>query len=115
MYLSEESIPEEKQYIWAYCVIITNYTNEPVTLQSRHWNIIDGNGYERVVDGEGVVGEKPVIIAKGVYSYTSGAMLRTPSGLMFGFYGMESDRRGRFDVIVPAFSLDSPHVSRIIH
>ena len=115
MYLDEESVPEQLQFIWAYCVVITNDTDEPITLYYRHWSIIDETGFSRQVCGEGVVGEQPLILPKGSYSYTSGAVLRTPSGVMFGTYDMRSESRGDFEVSVPAFSLDSPHVSRTLH
>lgn len=115
MFLDEESSPEKNQFIWAYCVVITNHRDVPVTLHHRRWNIIDSCGFARTVSGEGVVGEQPTILPQGTYSYTSGAVLRTPSGVMFGAYDMHSDESGHFEVIVPAFSLDSPHVLRTLH
>ena len=115
MFLDEESSPEKKQFIWAYCVVITNHKDVPVTLHHRRWNIVDDLGFSRVVSGEGVVGERPTILPKSTYSYTSGAVLRTPSGVMFGAYDMCSDKGEPFEVIVPAFSLDSPHVLRTLH
>ena len=115
MFLDEESVPEEKQFIWAYCVVISNDMDEPVTLYYRNWNIIDDRGYTREVHGEGVVGETPTILPQGSYSYTSGAVLNTPSGVMFGSYDMRSERRGDFAVSVPVFSLDSPHALRVLH
>ena len=113
--MDEESAPEKNQFIWAYCVIISNHTRESVTLYHRSWNIVDSLGFARVVSGEGVVGEQPTILPQETYSYTSGAVLRTPSGLMFGAYDMRSKRKGDFKVTVPAFSLDSPHMLRTLH
>ena len=115
MFLDEESAPEKQQFIWAYCVVITNHSSEAVTLCHRRWNIIDSQGVTRVVAGAGVVGECPTILPQATYSYTSGAVLRTPSGLMFGAYDMTSPDRGDFEVEVPAFSLDSPHMLRTVH
>ena len=115
MFLDEESVPEQKQFIWAYCVVISNDMNEPVTLYYRNWNIVDERGYARKVHGEGVVGETPTILPKGSYSYTSGAVLDTPSGMMFGSYEMRGEASGDFAVAVPAFSLDSPHTLRVLH
>ena len=115
MFLDEESSPEKNQFIWAYCVVITNNSDGVVTLNHRRWNIIDSLGFSRKVSGEGVVGERPDILPQETYSYTSGAVLRTPSGVMFGVYDMHSEKMGSFEVIVPAFSLDSPHVLRTLH
>jgi ApaG protein len=56
-----------------------------------------------------VVGEQPVLKPGESYEYTSGTPLPTPSGIMVGAYQMEGPNGERFDVAVPAFSLDSPH------
>jgi ApaG protein len=61
------------------------------------------------VRGAGVVGEQPVLEPGEVYQYTSGTPLPTPSGIMVGSYEMETPQGQRFDVAIPAFSLDSPH------
>jgi ApaG protein len=56
-----------------------------------------------------VVGEQPVLEPGESFEYTSGTPLATPSGIMVGRYEMESAAGERFEVDVPAFSLDSPH------
>jgi ApaG protein len=61
------------------------------------------------VRGAGVVGEQPVLRPGEAFEYTSGTPLTTPSGIMVGTYQMESESGERFDVNIPAFSLDSPH------
>jgi ApaG protein len=43
------------------------------------------------------------------YEYNSGTPLPTPSGIMRGSYQMETAAGERFDALIPAFSLDSPH------
>ena len=64
--------------------------------------------------GVGVVGEQPVLNPGESFNYTSGTPLPTPSGIMHGSYGMESPTGERFEVEIPAFSLDSPHQSKTI-
>ncbi len=61
------------------------------------------------VRGPGVVGEQPVLEPGESFEYTSGTPLATPSGIMVGSYQMQTDHGDRFDVEIPAFSLDSPH------
>jgi ApaG protein len=61
------------------------------------------------VRGPGVVGEQPVIEPGEQFEYTSGTPLPTPSGIMVGSYQMETTDGRRFNVAIPAFSLDSPH------
>ena len=59
--------------------------------------------------GEGVVGEEPLLKPGASYEYTSGTPLTTHSGIMAGYYVMEKKNGDRFEVEVPAFSLDSPY------
>lgn len=108
-YLEEQSFPAENHYVWAYQVRIENEGTETVRLRKRTWHITDGWGRKHEVHGEGVVGEQPVLKPGGVFEYTSGTPLATPSGIMVGTYHMEASDGSPFDIAVPAFSLDSPH------
>jgi ApaG protein len=111
IYLEEQSAPDEQRFVWAYHVRIENQGPETVQLRTRHWRITDGFGRIQEVKGAGVVGEQPVLEPGGSFEYTSGTPLPTPSGFMVGSYQMETRSGERFDVAVPAFSLDSPHQS----
>ena len=111
IYLEEQSAPEEQRFVWAYHVRIRNQGAETVQLRTRHWRITDGFGRIQEVKGAGVVGEQPVLEPGGSFEYTSGTPLPTPSGFMVGTYQMETRSGERFDVQIPAFSLDSPHQS----
>lgn len=114
-YLEEESNPEENHYVWAYHVEIENLGDDTVTLQSRHWQITDANGKIEEVHGEGVVGEQPILGPGDAFEYTSGAPLVTSSGIMMGSYHMKRQDGSHFDVEIPAFSLDYPYGSPVIH
>lgn len=109
IYLEDQSAPEEQRFVWAYRVRIENRGAETVQLRTRHWKITDAFGRIQEVRGAGVVGEQPVLEPGGSFEYTSGTPLPTPSGFMVGSYEMETTSGERFDVAVPAFSLDSPH------
>lgn len=110
MFLEEQSEPDEDHYVWAYHVTIENFGRRTVQLLNRYWRITDANGGVQEVRGPGVVGEQPVLAPGERFEYASGAPLTTPSGMMMGAYEMEgADDGGRFDVAIPAFSLDSPH------
>jgi len=108
-YLEERSSPPENKYVWAYHVRIENEGPETVQLVTRYWRITDAIGRVQEVRGPGVVGEQPVLKPGDSFEYTSGTPLGTPSGIMVGAYQMETEGGERFDVAVPAFSLDSPH------
>jgi ApaG protein len=114
-YLDEQSEPDEEHYVWAYRVSIENSGEETVQLLNRHWRITDKLGRLQEVKGSGVVGEQPVLNPGDSFEYTSGTPLQTPSGIMVGTYEMESAEGERFDVEIPAFSLDSPYDSAPIN
>ncbi len=108
-YLEDQSSPSDGHYVWAYQVRIENHGDDTVQLLNRYWRITDSRGRIQEVRGAGVVGEQPTLKPGESFEYTSGTPLPTPSGIMVGTYEMESAGGGRFDVAVPAFSLDSPH------
>ena len=108
-FLEDQSSPEEMHFVWAYHVRIENQGPQTVQLRNRYWRITDLLGRIQEVRGAGVVGEQPVLRPGEAFEYTSGTPLTTPSGIMVGTYQMESETGERFEVNVPAFSLDSPH------
>lgn len=108
-FVAEQSAPDENRYVWSYHVRITNGGRETVQLRDRYWQITDARGRVQEVRGPGVVGEQPVLHPGESFSYTSGAPLSTPSGIMTGTYRMETPDGESFEVAIPAFSLDSPH------
>ncbi|GGD20084.1 protein ApaG [Pyruvatibacter mobilis] len=115
IYLDDQSEPSEDHYVWAYEVEIENEGSETVQLTDRYWRITDAFGRVQEVRGDGVVGEQPVIEPGECFEYSSGAPLPTPSGIMSGTYGMVAGNGDRFDVTIPAFSLDSPHDYRSVN
>ncbi len=114
-YLEEQSDPGESRYVWAYHVIIENRGSKVIQLRSRYWKITDANGIVQEVEGEGVVGEQPLLAPGERYEYTSGTPLGTPGGIMVGLYRMESPDGESFNVDIPAFSLDCPHQKPVLH
>ena len=114
-YLEEQSDPEDDRYVWGYRIVISNNSGIAVRLVNRYWNITDQNGQVDEVTGPGVVGEQPRLSPGDTYEYSSGCPLDTPSGLMFGHYQMETDEGEIFDVDIPAFSLDSPGLLRVLN
>ena len=108
-FLEDQSSPDEMHFVWAYHVRIENQGPQTVQLRNRYWRITDSMGRIQEVRGAGVVGEQPVLRPGEAFEYTSGTPLTTPSGIMVGTYQMESESGERFDVNIPAFSLDSPH------
>lgn len=108
VYIVSQSQPEINRYVFAYTISIRNLGREAIQLMSRYWLITNSDGHKTEVQGEGVVGEQPVIQPGTVYRYTSGAILETPMGTMEGYYVMLNGRGGNFHVDIPAFRLALP-------
>ena len=107
-YLEEQSEPDDSHFVFAYHIRIQNNGGDVVQLLNRYWQITDGLGRIQEVRGPGVVGEQPVLRPGEAFEYTSGCPLNTSTGIMVGTYEMETLDGERFDVDIPAFSLDAP-------
>ncbi|HEX8377099.1 MAG TPA: Co2+/Mg2+ efflux protein ApaG [Pedobacter sp.] len=110
IYQPEYSNPANEHYMFAYKINIENLTDYSVQLMRRHWFIFDSNGTRREVEGEGVVGQQPVIDPGQSHEYVSGCNLKTDMGKMEGSYEMRrlvDDEE--FEVIVPNFNMIAPY------
>nr|WP_295670319.1 Co2+/Mg2+ efflux protein ApaG [Sphingomonas sp.] len=109
-YLPEQSEPQRGRWFWAYHVRLENEGAQAVQLLTRHWIITDGRGARHSVEGEGVVGEQPMIAPGASFDYVSGCPLATPTGAMQGRYHMIGEDGSAFDVDIPKFVLLAPAV-----
>ena len=107
-FLPEQSEPDRGRWFWAYHVRIENEGDKPVQLLTRRWSITDGRGVVHHVEGEGVVGEQPVIHPGASYDYVSGCPLTTSTGVMEGHYSMVASDGRMLRVAIPRFALVAP-------
>lgn len=104
-YLREHSDPNQRLFVFNYEVTISNESRQPVRLIARHWVIRDGEGVEREVSGEGVIGEQPHLEPGASFTYSSYCPLSTPTGSMRGTYRMVRDDGTEFEAKIPLFFL----------
>lgn len=96
-------------FAFSYEITIENHSKDSVQLISRHWEIYDSLNDTEFVDGEGVVGKKPVLKPGETHTYTSGCLLSSPFGSMKGYFNMINFTSTRnFRVMVPTFKLSTP-------
>jgi ApaG protein len=86
---NEHSVAENNHYLFSYRISIENKSNAAIQLISRHWYIFDSNYERREVEGDGVVGEQPVIMPGEIFEYESACSLTTDMGKMSGSYLIE--------------------------
>ena len=109
-YLPDYSSPGQQHFVFAYKIDIRNNSEYTVKLLRRHWFIHDSNGVVREVEGEGVVGQQPVLEPNESHQYVSGCNLKTGIGKMRGTYLMERLVDGKqFTVNIPEFTLVVPY------
>ena len=98
-------------FTFSYEVTIENQSNASVQLVSRHWKIFDALKNLEIVEGEGVIGKKPILTPKKTYTYRSYCNLTSPTGAMKGFYNMINfTNTSKFKVQIPNFQLTVPAV-----
>ena len=107
-FLPEQSRVEAGKWFWVYHIRIENHSDDTVQLLTRHWRITDARGMVNLVNGEGVVGETPVLAPGRSHDYVSGCPLTTPFGSMEGFYTFRRADGSELEVAIPFFPLSAP-------
>lgn len=109
-YQDDYSNPGNEHFMFAYRINIENLTDYTIQLKRRQWFIFDSNGSQREVEGEGVVGQQPILEPGDIHSYVSGCQLFTDIGSMRGNYLMHRlTDDSEFSVEIPEFELIVPY------
>ena len=104
-----------KNYIphhgFVYTIRIENQSKNVVQLLSRHWKIIETTNNTQYVNGDGVVGKKPIVRPGEIHEYKSGCLITSPIGVMIGTYIMiDFTSTKKFNVDIPPFKLNIPSI-----
>jgi ApaG protein len=105
VYLDEQSDVFANRFVFAYFVQIENHGLAEVQLLRRHWTIRHGDGRVVNVEGEGVIGQQPVLAPGTAHAYHSFCALETMEGSMEGTYLMQRPNGSRFRAAIPLFNL----------
>ncbi|HSK14378.1 MAG TPA: Co2+/Mg2+ efflux protein ApaG [Phnomibacter sp.] len=108
-YQPDYSQPFQHEYMFAYRITLENHNPFTVQLLRRQWYIFDSNGEYRQVEGEGVVGQQPVLNPGETFQYVSGCNLKSEMGKMWGYYTMvDLNTRKEFRAEIPQFQMIAP-------
>jgi ApaG protein len=95
--------------VFTYRIGIENNSEFTIQLLKRQWQIFDAGFNQREVEGDGVVGQQPVLEPGQSPQYGSGCNLKSGIGKMVGNYLMERVVDGiKFQVKIPEFNLVAP-------
>ncbi len=108
LYLDGQSNLLARKFVFAYFIRIQNDGTEPVQLLRRHWFIRSSEGDIKEVEGEGVIGQQPVIPPGRAHEYSSYSVLETFEGTMEGTYEMHEADGRIFQAQIPRFALHVP-------
>jgi len=105
-YQPDFSNPQQHHYVFTYKVRIENKSNHTVQLLRRRWEIFDAAESRKIVEGDGVVGQQPILEPGEIHTYVSGCNLKSGMGKMRGSFTLEKLRDGQFwEVVIPEFQL----------
>jgi|SRR5262245_6220377 ApaG protein len=108
-YQPSYSSPSQYHYVFTYRITIENQSDFTIQLMRRQWYIHDAGFQPREVEGEGVVGQQPVLEPGQSHQYVSGCNLKSGIGKMVGTYLMERIVDGTsFRVNIPEFTMVAP-------
>lgn len=105
-----DSDPSDGTFVFSYQVNMANEGAEAAQLLFRHWLIHDSASGDSMVDGEGVVGQQPLLAPGDSHEYQSYCVLHSPAGYMEGYYTFVRPDGHQFRVEVPRFQLNGPLV-----
>ena len=109
-FVDDQSDVDLGRFVFAYTITIKNIGEVSAKLLSRHWVITDANGKVQEVSGDGVVGEQPHLNPGETFRYSSGAVLDTPVGSMYGSYHMLTDNGADDNAPIAPFTLAVPGI-----
>jgi ApaG protein len=105
-YQPDFSNPQQHHYVFTYKVRIENKSNHTVQLLRRRWEIFDATESRKIVEGDGVVGQQPILEPGETHTYVSGCNLKSGMGKMRGSFTLEKLRDGQmWEVVIPEFQL----------
>jgi ApaG protein len=108
-YQHESSKPFQHEHMFAYRITLENHNGFTIQLLRRQWYIFDSNGDYRQVEGEGVIGQQPVLNPGESFQYVSACNLKSEMGKMWGFYTIaDLSTKKTFRVDIPVFQMIAP-------
>ena len=107
IYMPTLDAPEDKPHPFVYFITILNDSTERVRILGRKWIIREADGEVSVVEGDGVVGQTPVLEPGDNFSYNSYHVVAGNAEVSGAFFGTTS-AGAKVRVRIPDFELELP-------
>ena len=108
IYMPSLDAPPEKPHPFVYFISIHNDSPQPVTIRGRKWVVQEDEGEVTVVEGDGIVGQTPVIEPGGHFSYNSYHVTARGASAIGAFFG-ETGAGEWIYTRIPEFRLEVPN------
>ncbi len=113
MYMPSLHSPVDKPHPFIYYITIYNDSDVVIQILGRKWMVMEGDGEVVVVEGSGVIGEKPTLNPGESFSYNSYHVVAKSGEAAGALYGLtrpdsEGGESKRFMVEIPEFDLRCP-------
>lgn len=104
-------LPADKPHAFVYFITIHNASDHTVNLLGRKWVITHADGSRQVLEGDGIVGERPVLPPGESFSYNSYHVAGGDCLAQGSFHGVDETGRG-IHTVLPAFEMRVPDTAR---
>jgi len=110
VYAPELPAPPDKPHSFVYFISIHNGSDRTITIKGRKWVVTNSRNEVLVIEGDGVVGEFPVLRPGEKFSYNSRHILDTTRAIAQGSYLGVDEQGARVVVRIPTFEMVVPGV-----
>lgn len=107
LYMPSLEAPQDKPHPFVYFISIRNRSSEQVTIRGRKWVVRENDGEVTVVEGDGVIGQMPVLVPGEDFSYNSYHVTKHGARVEGAFFGETAGGEWVF-ARIPEFQLRVP-------
>jgi len=107
MYMPSLDAPGDKPHPFVYFITVINDSTERVRILGRKWVVREENGECCVVEGDGVVGQTPVLDPGTDFSYNSYHVTAKTAEVSGAFFGVTATGK-KVRIRIPDFTLELP-------
>ena len=100
--------PPRTPHAFVYFLAIANLSDRTATLRGRKWILRRPDAPVEVFEGDGIVGQTPVLPPGGVFRYNSYHLTDGSTVAASGAFHGEDDAGRAVHVLIPEFSLAAP-------
>jgi ApaG protein len=107
-------IPEEspdRPHCFVYFITIRNGTDQTLTIKGRKWVVAHDDGSTTVVEGDGVVGQTPILEPGQHFTYNSQHCIQSPRATAEGSYLAITEGGEKVVTRIPCFEMVVPPVA----